>query len=106
MTGPSAPPWMRAAREVAFDLHHASEAGEVEGHGAVGVALHGPDDRRPAAVGDDGGAGRGAPVEHGCDIGLRLREGDDVGRVGELAPEGPHDVAVGAAVGVAGPLVG
>ncbi len=106
MAGPSAPPWMRAAREVGSISTTRSEAGEVEGHRAVGVALHAADDRRPAAVGDDGRAGGGAPVEHGGDVGLRPREGDDVGRVGELAPERPDDVPVGPAVGVTGPLVG
>ena len=36
------------------------------------------------------------------DVGLVAREGDDVGRVGEVAREGAHDVAERLAVGVAG----
>src|SRR5205085_467084 len=46
-----------------------------------------------------------APVEHRGDVVLVAWEDDDIGWVRELAPEGAHDVTVGLAVRVAGPLL-
>ena len=47
-----------------------------------------------------------APVEDRDHIRLVAREGDEVGRVRVLAPEGPHEVAERLAVAVGGALVG
>ncbi len=70
----------------------------------VDGALHPADDGRPAAVGDRGDRFRRAPVEQGDDVGLGRREGDDVGRFGEVAVDGAHDVPVRLAVRVPGPV--
>jgi hypothetical protein len=73
---------------------------------AVHARLDAPDDARPSAVGDERGAGVGAPGEHPLDIGLVAGEGDHVGRVVEPAPEGPDQVDVGLPVGMRGAVVG
>ena len=86
------------------DLEDPVEAGHVEGDDprepGAHVGLDPTDDRGPAAEGDDGDARRAAPVEQGHDVGLVGGAGDQVGRLGQLAPQQPHHVAVGATVGV------
>ena len=46
-----------------------------------------------------------AEGERGFDLGLLTGERDQVGRIGKLAAEPAHDVAVGLAEGMAEPLV-
>src|SRR5437870_7538604 len=90
----------------AIDLEHAVEAGEIQGDGA-GVAradgrLYAAHDARAASVRDDRRVRSRAPLEHGRDLLFRLREGDQVGRVREVAAQRAHHVAEGLAVGVPG----
>ena len=45
------------------------------------------------------------PIEHGGDVGFALRQGHEIGRVGEVAREGAHRFRIGLAVGVQKPFV-
>ncbi len=85
------------------DLKHAVEVVHVDGHdGFVAFGRrHAVDDGRAAAVGDGRVAPGRAPVEHGFELGLGARVGDDVGRVREEAP----DLLEAVALGVEGALV-
>ena len=98
----------RAARLI--DLEHAIEPAQVEADGAgVGLAdrrLDAADDRGAAAEGDDGDLRPARPLEHGRNVGFACRQGDEVGRVGEVAREGADRFRIGLAVGVQEPLVG
>jgi hypothetical protein len=92
-------------------FEHAIERAEVQRDDAVKAprvdgGFDAPDYARPAAEGDDRRVGGAGPLEHRLDPGLVHRMGDDVGRVVKAAPEGADDIAVGAAVGVKGALVG
>ena len=97
-----------AARRV--DLEHPVEAAQIEADRAgVGLAdrrLDAADDRGAAAERNDGDLRAARPVEHGGDVGFALGQGDEVGRVGEVAREGAHRFRIGLAVGVQKPLVG
>ena len=77
-------------------------AGEAVADGALDAA----DDGGPAAVRDRRHALRAAPVEHGDDVGLRRREGHDVGWVRQITVDGAHDVPIGLSEGVAGAVLG
>ena len=91
------------------DLEHAVERLQVDGHHARMVPAAGrldaADHARAAAERDHRRARRQRPFEHGLDLGLVARMGDHVRRMVEPPPERPHDVRVGAAVGVQRPLV-
>ena len=56
--------------------------------------LHPAADAGAAAEGDRRVALVATPREHGLDLSLASRPGDDVGRVGKLAAKSAHDVAV------------
>src|SRR5207248_7214988 len=94
----------------AVDVEHLVEVAQVDtDRAAVGVAdvaLHAADDGRAAAIGNRGRARVRAPVQDVGHVRLGTRGGDDVGRVGEIAAEGAHDVAERLAVCVPGPLGG
>ena len=91
------------------DLEHPAEPPQVEADGACEVVsdvrLDAPDHRRAAPVRDDGDPAAGAPVEDRRDILLGLGQRDEVGWLRELAAQGPHEIAVRLAVGMAGTLV-
>ena len=97
----------RAARRV--DLEHPVQAPHIEAHRpGIGVAdrrLDAADDRGAAAERNDGDLRAARPVEHGGDLGFVRRQGDEVGRVGEVAREGADRLGIGLAVGVQEPLV-
>ena len=63
------------------------------------------DDRGAAAERNDRDLRAARPIEHGRDVGFALRQGDEIGRVGEVARERAHGFRVGLAVGVQKPLV-
>ena len=96
-----------AARRV--DLEHPVEMAHVEADRAgVAVAdgrLDPADDRGAAAERNDRDLRAARPIEHGRDVGFALRQGDEIGRVGEVASEGAHRFRIGLAVGVEKPLV-
>ena len=100
--GPSAPAWMRAARETASTSSTRSSAREVERDRAV-VAVAGtrgstpPTTLVPPPYGITATPRVRRPLEHALDVGLVARARDDVGRVVEAAAERAHDVAVGLA---------
>ena len=97
-----------AARAV--HLEHPVEMAHVEAdRPGVAVADRGLDaahDRGAATERNDRDFRAARPVEHGCDVGFALRQGDEIGRVGEIAREGAHGLRKGLAVGVQEPLVG
>src|SRR5439155_23336041 len=99
----------RGARR-AVDVEDAIEPREVERDGApvavADVGLDAADDARASAVRDHRRAPGRRPVEHSPSVVLRAREGDQVGRVREVATEGAHDVAERLPVGVGGTVVG
>ena len=84
----------RAARLVAIHFEHAVQAPHVEADRArITVADDGLDaahHRRAGAERNDRDLRSRRPVEHGGDVGFRLRERDVVRRVGEIASEGAH----------------
>ena len=90
------------------DLQHPVEAAQVEGDEgplAEPATLDAADDAGAAAEGDHRGALGLGPAQHRLDLGLVAGQGDEVGRVLELAPKAADDVSVGLAEGVADPLV-
>ena len=90
----------RRARD-RVDLEHAVERAEVERDGAVERArdprLDAADDARAAAVGDDGDVRARRPLEHGLDLALVARAGDEVGDVLVAPAEAADRVDVGLA---------
>ncbi len=96
-----------AARRV--DLEHAVEMAQIEADRAgVAVAhmrLDAADDRGAAAERNDGDLRLARPIEHGGDVDFALRQGHEVGRVGEVAREGAHRFRIGLAVRVQKPFV-
>ena len=97
-----------AARAV--HLEHPVEMAHVEADRAsIAVAddrLDAADDRRAAAERNDREFRAARPVEHGGDIGFGLRQGNEVGRVGEVAREGAHRLGIGLAIGMEEAFVG
>ena len=93
----------------AIHLEHLVEFLQVDRHRA-GVAaadrrFDAAHHARTAAEGDHGSTGVAGPVQDADDILRRFRVGDQVGRLGDLAPEHPHRVGKRLAVGVEKPLV-
>ena len=90
-------------------VEHAVEPLEVDRDDAREAVADGrldaTHDARPASERDRRRAALLAPVEHGLELSLVPRVSDHVGKMVEAAAEGPHDVAVGLAVGVRGALV-
>ncbi len=109
--GPSAPAWIRAARETSVDLDRPDRARR-------GRSSPRRDRRRRSAArrrrprwcrrrtGSRPGPSSAHHVEHLLDLGLVTRAGDEVGRVVDLAAEAADDVAVGLAERVGDALVG
>ena len=101
---------MRAARLVAVDLEHPVEMAHVEADGArVSAAedrLDAAHDRGASAERNDRDLLSARPVEHGRDVGFALRQGDKIGRVGEIAVKRAHGFGKGFAVGMQEALVG
>ncbi len=98
----------RGARYL-VDLEHPVERAKVDAHGPgvviADAGLDAADDAGPTAERDGREAGVRAPREHALHVGLVARMSDDVGRIGELAAEAAHDVAIGLAHRVRGALV-
>ena len=90
-------------------VEHAVEPLEVDRDDAREAVADGRLDAthhaRPASERDRRRAALLAPVEHGLELSLVPRVSDHVGKMVEAAAEGPHDVAVGLAVGMRGTLV-
>ena len=90
-------------------MEHAAEAPQVEADAAceavADVRLDAAHHRGAAAVGNDCDPALGAPVEDRRHVLLRLGQRDEIGRLRELAPERPDEIAVRLAVGMARTLV-
>ena len=86
------------------DLQHPVEMAHVEADRArVAVAdrrLDAADHRGAAAERNDRDPYAACPIEHGGDLAFALRQGDEIGRVGEVAVKRAHRLRKGLAVSV------
>ncbi|WBL37226.1 hypothetical protein O0235_06565 [Tepidiforma flava] len=99
---------MRASARNGVDFEDAVQLAQVDADdgAAAGRGFDAADDRGAAAVGNSRRAGFAAPFEDGRNLRFVAGEGNDVGRVGEVAAEGADDVAEALAVVVGRALMG